>query len=105
MRKCEPIQPDFGDKTLLAATVQELQLELFRRSVGADSRVEEFLRLLLESQHLWRGLIIDRLGVNEGGHWLQPSSLIKLRNIHQNYWNADTLFVLCPNHEAAEELK
>src|SRR6266536_367723 len=105
MRTAELIRPDFGQKTLITATVQELQLELFRRSVAADSDVEECIRLLLESQHLWRGLIIDRLGVNEGGHWLQPSSFIKLRNIHQNYWNADTLFVLCLNRDAAEELK
>jgi hypothetical protein len=105
MRTPELIHPDFGQKTLITATVQELQLELFRRSVASDSEVEEFIRLLLESQHLWRGLIIDRLGINEGGFWLQPSSMIKLRNIHQNYWNADTLFVLCPNRDAAEELK
>jgi hypothetical protein len=104
MRTPEPIHPDFGKKTLATATVQELQLELFRRSVASGSDIEEFIRLLLESQHLWRGLIIDRLGVNEGGHWLQPLSMIKLRNIRQNYWNADTLFVLCPNRDAAKHL-
>src|SRR4051812_3788487 len=101
MRTPDPILPDFGQKPLTAATVQELQLELFRRSVAPRSEVDEFIRLLLESRDLWRGLIIDRLGVNEGGHWLQPASMIKLRNIHQNYWNADTLFVLCPNIDAA----
>jgi hypothetical protein len=99
-----PIRPDFREKPLSAATVQELQLELFRRSVVSESEAGRFTQILLDSQDLWRGLIIDRLGISEGGHWLQPCSMIKLRNIHENYWNADTVFILCPSFDAARIL-
>lgn len=99
-----PIDPNFTAKRLADATVQEIQLELFRRSVAAEYHVDEFIAILLDNRHLWRGGVIDRLGVNEGGFWLQPSSMIKLRDIDQNFWNADTLYLLCPTRAAAEEL-
>ena len=62
------------------------------------------MQILIDSQDIWRGFIIDRLGISEGGHWLQPCSMIKLRNIHENYWNADTVFILCPSQDAARAL-
>ncbi len=105
MQKPRPINPNFSQLRLADATVQELQLELLRRSVADQYSVDELIQILIDNQNLWRGLIIDRLGINEGGHWLQPMSMIKLRNIEDNYWNADTLFVLCPNKAAAESLK
>lgn len=104
MRPARPIDRHFGNRPLSEATVQEIHLELFRRSVALESRREEFLQILLENRHLWRGAIMDKLGVNEGGFWLQPCSMIKLRDIDQNFWNADTLFVLCDTASAAEEL-
>ena len=99
-----PIDPHFGAKRLADATVQEIQLELFRRSVAAQFDVDQFIAILLDNRHLWRGAVIDGLGVNEGGSRLQPSSLIKLRDIDDNFWNADTLYLLCPNRAAAEKL-
>ena len=99
-----PIDPAFADKRLRDATVQEIQLELFRRSVASELDVDRFIAVLLANCHLWRGAIIDRLGINEGGYWLQPSSMIKLRDIDQNYWNADTLHLLCLTRAASDEL-
>src|SRR4051812_37248764 len=98
------IDPKFGSKRLADATVQEIHLELFRRSVASEYRLDEFISILLANRHLWRGAIMDRLGISEGGHWLQPTSMIKLRDINQNFWNADTLHLLCPSRAAADEL-
>jgi hypothetical protein len=103
-RRQFPIEPNFSGKRLSDATVQEIHLELFRRSIAAEFAVDRFIEILLANRHLWRGLLIDRLGVSERGHRLQPSSMIKLRDIDQNFWNADTLHLLCPNRQAAEEL-
>lgn len=99
-----PISPLFTEKRLGDATVQEIQLEMFRRSVASNFDVDGFIAVLLDNRELWRGAISDRLGVNEGGHWLQPSSLIKLRDIDQNTWNADALYVLCPDRAAGDAL-
>ena len=100
-----PIDPQFSSKRLSDATVQEIELELLRRSVVGEYKVAaEFINILLENRRLWRGLIVDRLGVNEGGHWLQPMAMIKLRDIEQNFWNADTVYVLCSGSAAADEL-
>lgn len=99
-----PIDPQFGQKRLSDATVQELQLELFRRSKASDYHVEQFIAILLDNRRLWLGAVIDRLGINKAGHQLEPFSMIKLRDIDQNYWNADTLFLLCPSRSAADEL-
>jgi len=36
---------------------------------------------------------------------LLTAGLIKLRDLPDNLWNADTLFILTPSREAAERLK
>jgi hypothetical protein len=99
------IDPKFGDKRLANATVQEIQLELFRRSVAAEFDMDRFISVLLSNRHLWSGMVIDRVGINDPDCFpLSPMSMIKLRDIAQNFWNADTLYVLCPNRAAADEL-
>jgi hypothetical protein len=99
------IDPLFGDKPLSEATVQEIQLELFRRSVAAEFDVNRFISVLLANRQLWSGAVIDRVGINDPDCFpLSPMSMIKLRDIAQNFWNADTLYVLCPNCAAADEL-
>jgi hypothetical protein len=99
------IDPKFGDKRLAEATVQEIQLELFRRSVAAEFDVNRFISVLLANRRLWSGAVIDRLGINDPDRFpLSPMSMIKLRDIHQNVWNADTLYVLCPSRAAADDL-
>lgn len=103
-RDQSPIDPRFTEKRLSDATVQELQLELFRRSKASDYNIEQFISILLANRGLWRGAVIDCLGINKAGHQLEPFSMIKLRDIDQNYWNADTLFLLCPSRSAADEL-
>jgi hypothetical protein len=99
-----PIDPNFGERLLRDATVQEIHLELFRRTIAPNVHLDEFICVLLANRNLWRGAVIDNLGVSEGGFWLQPSSMIKLRDIDEDFWNADTLYVLCDGRAAADEL-
>ena len=89
---------------LSSVSVQDIQFELLRRSAGGEFEVEAVIDIFKANPHLWTGAIIDRLGVNERGHRLPPMSMIKLRDIGTNYWNADTLLVLCPGRAAADEL-
>ena len=50
--------------------------------------------------------MLDRTGIPNyanPGHLL-ISGLIKLRNLPDNFWNADTLFILTPTRRAAKQL-
>jgi hypothetical protein len=51
---------------------------------------------LLKHRHLWLAALLDRPGVpnyTEPGFFL-TAGLIKLRDLPDNFWNADTLFIL-----------
>ena len=61
---------------------------------------------LRKHRDLWVAVLLDRLGVPnyaESGRLLM-AGLIKLRDLPDNFWNADTLFVLTPTRQKAEEL-
>jgi hypothetical protein len=93
-----------NDQPLLRdATVQDMQLELIRRhryNLFDGHRVYDFL---MKHRHLWRGVIMDRLGYvgldDSGANW----GLIKLRDLPGNFWNVDTLIVSTDNIEKARE--
>ena len=56
---------------------------------------------------LWRAALLDRPGVPnhaEPAHLL-VAGLIKLRDLPDNFWNADTLFLLTPTVREAHQLK
>jgi hypothetical protein len=85
------------------ATVQDIQLELLRRTRFNDLDGERVAASLLLHRDLWRAALLDRPGVpdyTEPG-LLLTAGLIKLRDLHRNLWNADTLFVLTPTREQA----
>src|SRR5207302_6012768 len=88
------------------ASVQEIQLELLRRGSFNALDGDEVCASLLRHRHLWLAVLLDRPGFPDytkpGG--LLRSGLIKLRDLPENHWNADTLFVLTPTSEAAREL-
>jgi hypothetical protein len=77
------------------ATVQELQLELLRRTSFNMLNGERIARSLLAHRDLWRSVMFDRKP-----YWtiyyehLSPSWLIKMRDMQYNIWNADCLFIL-----------
>jgi len=87
------------------ATVQDIQLELIRRTTFNSFDGEKVYASLLKHRHLWLAVLLDRPGVAnyaEPSHLL-ISGLIKLRDLADNYWNADTLFVLTRTQALAEE--
>lgn len=88
------------------ATVQEIQLELIRRSKFNSFDGKAVCDLLRTHQALWRGVIFDRPGLP---NYAEPtrllmSGLIKLRDIEDDIWNVDTLFVLTHTIDGAREL-
>jgi hypothetical protein len=91
---------------LRAASVQEIQLELLRRTRFNALDGERVCASLLKHRDLWMATLLDRPGVPNyaaPGHLL-IAGLIKLRDLPDNLWNADTLFLLTPTRRAAEEL-
>jgi hypothetical protein len=95
-----------GSLSLRDATVQEIQLELVRRTTFNALDGEQVASSLLRHRDLWLAALLDRPGV---ANYAKPSllltaGLIKLRDLPDNFWNADTLFVLTPTHAEAREL-
>jgi hypothetical protein len=88
------------------ASVQEIQLELLRRTSFNALDGERVYASLLKHRPLWTAVLLDRPGVAnyaEPRHLLM-GGLIKLRDLPDNFWNADTLFILTPTRELAREL-
>lgn len=92
--------------SLRDATVQEIQLELIRRRRFNDFDGERVCELLGRHRGLWKSVIFDRLGqlsVKRPGN-LPMGGLIKLRDLEDNIWNVDHLFVLTHTAEGARAL-
>ena len=82
--------------SLRDASVQDIQLELIRRTTFNAMNGERIVASLLAHRDLWLAALLDRPGVpnySKPGQLLM-SGLIKLRDLPENYWNADTLFLL-----------
>src|SRR2546425_11800104 len=88
---------------LANATIQEIQLELIRRTQYNALNGEQVLASLLAHADLWEAVMLDRLGLSKPGK-LPSMGLIKLRDLSDKFWNADTLYVLTPNAECASRL-
>src|SRR5437660_9258561 len=92
--------------SLRDASVQDIQLELLRRTRFNALDGERVCASLLKHRRLWLAALLDRPGVPD---YTQPgrllmAGLIKLRDLPDDLWNADTLFVLTPTHREANEL-
>jgi hypothetical protein len=92
--------------TLRDASVQDIQLELIRRTKFNTFDGERVCALLSRHRGLWRAVLFDRLGVPDYTHpgRLLMGGLIKLRDLEDDIWNADTLFVLTGDSAQAREL-
>lgn len=90
------------------ASVQEIQLELIRRTTFNDFNGEKVYAALLRHRDLWLAALLDRPGVpnyaDPGPDLLLISGLIKLRDLRDNVWNADTLFIMTETIDKAREL-
>ncbi|HET6386985.1 MAG TPA: hypothetical protein VFJ58_26660 [Armatimonadota bacterium] len=95
-----------NDSTLLRdASVQEIQLELLRRTEYNALHGARVYAGLLRHRDRWIAVVLDRPGLPD---YRQPGrllalGLIKLRDLSGNFWNADTLFILTKSHERAQE--
>jgi hypothetical protein len=90
-------------RLLTEATVQEIQLELIRRTQFNAFDGERVVAALAKHRDLWEAVLMDRFCFsNPGG--LPSAGLIKLRDLADNYWNVDTLYVLCPDAARARQL-
>ncbi|MCB0064684.1 MAG: hypothetical protein KDE19_21320 [Caldilineaceae bacterium] len=85
------------------ATVQEIQLELIRRTLPGWVDGERIVTDLLTHRDLWEAAMLDRFCFSNPGK-LPRTGLIKLRDLPENFWNADTLYVLTPTVEHARAL-
>jgi hypothetical protein len=91
---------------LREASVQEIQLELLRRTRFNALDGERVCASLLRHRHLWLAALLDGPGVRNYAAPGEPalSGLIKLRDLPENFWNTDTLFILTPAVRQAREL-
>lgn len=92
--------------TLRDATVQEIQWELLRRTQFNALDGEAVCASLERHRELWTAVMLDRQGLADykRPRHLLMMGLIKLRDLPDNFWNADTLFILTPTREAAARL-
>ena len=93
-------------RSLRDATVQQIQLELIRRTRFNTFDGEKVCALLEQYREKWRAGLFDRPGFPKYDHPAQllAAGLIKLRDLDDNIWNADTLYVLTHTPEQAREL-
>ncbi len=95
------------DLLLRNATVQEIQLELIRRTSFNALDGEKVYASLLRNRGLWLACLLDRPGLPDyqTPRQLLTSGLIKLRDLADNFWNADHLFILTETREQARQMK
>jgi hypothetical protein len=88
------------------ASVQDIQLELIRRSSFNAFYGERIYQSLLKHRALWTAALLDRPGLPNYQNPVQLliAGLVTLRDLPHNLWNADTLFVLTVSPAAASEL-
>jgi hypothetical protein len=91
---------------LREATVQEIQLELIRRTRFNAFDGELIYGSLLKHRAYWQAVLLDRPGLAnyQKPRHLLTSGLIKLRDLDDNIWNADQLFILTAKRELAVHL-
>jgi hypothetical protein len=90
-------------RLLSETTVQEIQLELLRRTEIEALNGQKIHDSLLKHRALWTAVMLDRF-VLDNGRKLPSLGLMKLRNLPDDYWNADTLYILTPDIASARRL-
>jgi hypothetical protein len=78
---------------LTEATVQEIQLELIRRHQHNYFDGEEVAEDLTAHREWWEAVLMDT-----------SAGLVKLRDLGDNFWNVDTLYILATNEPNARRL-
>ena len=87
---------------LTTATVQDIHLELIRRSEHNAFHGARVLADLLAHRQDWQAVLFDTYGLaTDRG---LPARLLKLRDMASNDYNADTLYILAIDEVAAYRL-
>jgi hypothetical protein len=87
---------------LATATVQDIHLELMRRSEHNAFHGARVLADLLAHRQDWQAVLFDTYGLaTDRG---LPARLVKLRDMAANDYNADTLYILAVDAAAAHQL-
>jgi hypothetical protein len=92
--------------TLRDATVQDIQLELIRRTRFNTFDGEIICALLAKYRDHWQAVVFDRHGYpdyRKPGQLLM-GGLINLRDLDRNIWNVDSVYVLTHTPEQARIL-
>jgi len=90
--------PEEGSPTdlkLSEATIQDIQLELIRRTDFNLFDGPDVVESLLANRSLWQAVLMTRMS---------ESGLIHLRDLPDNLWNVDTLCILATDERAAHKL-
>jgi hypothetical protein len=82
-----------AEVNLTQATIQDIQLELIRRHRHNSFDGRRVAADLLAHREWWEAALIDRM-----------DDLIKLRDLADNTWNVDTLFILATDTRNAWRL-
>src|SRR6185295_3463780 len=77
------------------ASVQEIQLELIRRSSWNLFDGEQIFADLHQYKDLWEAVMLDRD---------EPLQFLKLSRLPENKWSADQLFLLARDEASAQKL-
>ncbi len=78
---------------LRKATIQDIQLELIQRHRYNNFDGRRVVADLLAYRDWWEAVLMDRM-----------DDLIKLRDVSDNFWNVDTLYILATNARNAWRL-
>ena len=76
--------------------IQNLNFKLMEATTFNGFDGERVVKSLKDHRELWRGAVMDRAGYKDpdSPDYSEAISLIKLRDIKDNYWNVDTLYIL-----------
>jgi hypothetical protein len=87
------------------ATVQEIQVELIRRTNFNQLDGDKIYTGLMAHRDLWHAVLVDRVGLpnKQDLRLLFTFGLIKLRDLPVDFWNADSLFILTETHDQARQ--
>ena len=100
MRTDESLPPE--PLLLTQASVQEIMLELIRRRRFNDFRGPRVVASLRRHRDLWRACLFRSDGLPpKDGAMLGAMSLFNLRDIPDDRWNADSLYVSCDTADQA----
>lgn len=88
-----------SEKSLAEMTVQDIYLELIRRTQFNEFDGEKVYGSLMLHRDLWQAVIME----SAFGAGMEPAGLMKLRDISQDFWHVDTLYILTADSATAHK--